>query len=181
MDYDKDLVVIFAAALSIVIVTAGFEGFLSIAGHRVGGERDDRDVLRFLGSFECGSPPTRRRREGIMSINTRSGFSLWVISTPFCPSSAMTTSKPLRLSRRNSMSRFISLSSTSSILGMNVFPGEVENDISSVELRYEEHCNVIYADTQLLSGCKNFVARHDTRRKPGRVLHFYLSQTNLES
>src|ERR1700720_88711 len=49
----------------------------------------------------------------LMSIRMMSGFSLRASATPCFPSTAKTTSKPRRVSRRDSMSRFISLSSTS--------------------------------------------------------------------
>src|SRR5579863_2385161 len=49
----------------------------------------------------------------LMSMRMMSGFSLRARSTPCLPSTANTTSKPRRISRRESMSRFISLSSTS--------------------------------------------------------------------
>src|SRR5882757_353310 len=54
----------------------------------------------------------------LMSIRMRSGNCDVAISTPCCPSMAIDTSKPLRTSRRESMSRFISLSSTSKIFAM---------------------------------------------------------------
>src|SRR5262245_7305231 len=54
----------------------------------------------------------------LMSIRIRSGASLRAMDTPDPPSTAMTTAYPLRSSRRDSMSRFISLSSTSRILAM---------------------------------------------------------------
>src|ERR1700722_15252006 len=49
----------------------------------------------------------------LMSIRMMSGFSLRASATPCFPSTAKTTSKPRRVSRRDSMSRFIPLSSTS--------------------------------------------------------------------
>jgi len=42
---------------------------------------------------------------------------------------------------------------------MDLFPGEVRTHVSSVGFRYEEHCNVIYAETQWPTGCKTFMAR----------------------
>jgi hypothetical protein len=58
----------------------------------------------------------------LMSIRISSGSSLKALATPAAPSSAITTSKPLRSRRRDSMSRFISLSSTSRILGIPSHP-----------------------------------------------------------
>src|SRR6202051_4722732 len=49
----------------------------------------------------------------LMSMRMMSGFSLFARSTPCCPSTAKITSKPRRMRRRDSISRFISLSSTS--------------------------------------------------------------------
>ena len=56
-----------------------------------------------------------------MSIRIRSGASERDIATPFTPSSAITTSNPRRLSRRESMSQFSGLSSTIRILGIGGF------------------------------------------------------------
>src|SRR6185437_15497508 len=56
------------------------------------------------------------------SIRIRSGISLAAMATPAAPSQAQETEKPWRCRRRVSMSRFISLSSTSRILCMGRFP-----------------------------------------------------------
>ena len=58
----------------------------------------------------------------LMSIRIRSGLSAAAMATACAPSIATNTSKPLRVSRRDSMSRFISLSSTSRIFGIACYP-----------------------------------------------------------
>src|SRR5450759_4758442 len=55
----------------------------------------------------------------LISIKIKSGCSLSAIVTACSPSTAMTTSNPLRRRRRESMSRFISLSSTNNIFAIN--------------------------------------------------------------
>src|SRR5215472_7503316 len=60
------------------------------------------------------------------SIRIKSGISLAAMATPAAPSWAEQTEKPWRCSRRVSMSRFISLSSTSKILCMGGFRGGVQ-------------------------------------------------------
>src|SRR5215471_12561661 len=65
-------------------------------------------------SRRAASQPSSSGR--LMSIRIRSGDSLAAISSPWRPSTATRTRYPRRSSRRRSMSRFISLSSTSRIL-----------------------------------------------------------------
>ena len=104
--------------LDVVVVAAGLDGPLAVAGHRVRGQGDDRDGrggrvgLEPAGRLPAVEPgqaqvhqdqvePTRPRRVHALG-----------------PSTAIATSNPWRASRRESMSRFISLSSTSKIRGM---------------------------------------------------------------
>ena len=58
----------------------------------------------------------------LMSRRIRSGVSLSAMRIACMPSAAIRTSWPLRCSRRDSMSRFMSLSSTSRILAMALAP-----------------------------------------------------------
>jgi hypothetical protein len=58
----------------------------------------------------------------LMSMRIRSGFSVCAFSTPCIPSIARVTSNPRRISRLDSISRFISLSSTSKIFGIDCSP-----------------------------------------------------------
>src|SRR5258706_12437179 len=67
-------------------------------------------------SLRVASQPSTSGR--LMSMRMRSGRSLSAIFSPIAPSNAMATVKPFRSRRRESMSRFISLSSTSNIFGM---------------------------------------------------------------
>src|SRR5262245_20630541 len=60
----------------------------------------------------------------LISIKIRSGASDPAIDTPCSPSRAMATRYPRRSRRRDSMSRFISLSSTSRIFGIQNPPFE---------------------------------------------------------
>ncbi len=54
----------------------------------------------------------------LISNRIRSGLSEWATSTPWAPSTARYTWNPLRSSRSESISRIISLSSTSKILAI---------------------------------------------------------------
>src|SRR5262249_36390534 len=67
-------------------------------------------------SWRVASQPSITGR--LMSIRIRSGRSARAFSTPSAPSTAIDTSNPRFLSRRDSMSRFISWSSTSRIFCM---------------------------------------------------------------
>ena len=60
----------------------------------------------------------------LISMRIKSGTWALASATPSAPSTAITTSYPLRIRRRDSMSRFISLSSTSrSLVMIEVPPG----------------------------------------------------------
>jgi hypothetical protein len=57
----------------VVVVGAGFDAFLTIAGHGMGGEGDDRDAAGGRIAFETGR---------LMSSRMISGFPEAAISTP---------------------------------------------------------------------------------------------------
>ena len=81
-------------------------------------ERDDGNIGGSSAALtrRVASQPSMTGR--LMSIKIRSGVSLCAIATACSPSTAMTTSYPLRSRRRESMSRFISLSSTNKIFAI---------------------------------------------------------------
>src|ERR1043166_2532875 len=62
----------------------------------------------------------------LMSMRIRSGLSEAARSRACCPSAAIVTWCPLRSNRRESMSRFISLSSTNSIFAIVLCPWVVQ-------------------------------------------------------
>ena len=75
-----------------------------------------RSISGVVSSRRVAFHPSRIGK--LMSIKTRSGFSVAAMDTPTSPSAAIKTSKPRRRRLRESMSRFISLSSTRKILVM---------------------------------------------------------------
>ena len=86
---------------------SGYTVFGLVLGPLLGG------LLTQLLSWRVAFQPSRSGRR--MSIRMRSGDCARAIDRPSAASAAMSTSKPLRSSRRESMSRFSSLSSTSRI------------------------------------------------------------------